>query len=368
MKGGVAADRWSSHPSSGPRRIEHLADGGVRIGALVSNADLAHDEFAAYPAVRKRCCRARRRSCVMVANVGGNLLQRTRAPISTTRPAAATSARRAVAATPARARTALHAVLGWSESCIATHPSDFCVPLVALDAVVEIEGKNGRASSRSTNCIACPAIRRSARSVLEPGDLIVAVRLPPGARALPRMRAISRFASAPPTPLPWSRPRRAADRERQDHGGAAGARRRRRKAVACACGGDVLKGVAPNGRCSARPRRRALADAKPSGDNAFKIELARRVDRARAEPRRRRDARAHAGAAGLSLRIDFRSMPCLRSIQPALPPHAAWLEHRPAADPRDGILKVKGQAATPPTSSAGMLYAVMAFAASRAAA
>src|SRR6202022_4204668 len=67
----------------------------------------------------------------------------------------------------------LHAVLGWSESCIATHPSDFCVPLAALDAVVEIEGQAGRRES-----------------VLAPGELVVAVRLP-GAAA--RFAAHARY-------------------------------------------------------------------------------------------------------------------------------------------------------------------------------
>ena len=77
----------------------------------------------------------------------------------------------------------LHAVLGWSEACIATHPSDFCVPLVALDAVVEIEGRTGRreVAVEALHCL--PGDTPARESALEPGDLIVALRLPGEARA-----------------------------------------------------------------------------------------------------------------------------------------------------------------------------------------
>ncbi|RUZ11153.1 xanthine dehydrogenase family protein subunit M, partial [Mesorhizobium sp. M7A.F.Ca.US.007.01.2.1] len=72
----------------------------------------------------------------------------------------------------------LHAVLGWSDACIATHPSDFCVPLVALDAVVEIEGKKGRRHVSLEEFHRLPGETPQRENALEPGDLIVAVRLP----------------------------------------------------------------------------------------------------------------------------------------------------------------------------------------------
>ena len=74
-------------------------------------------------------------------------------------------------------------MLGWSESCIATNPSDFCVPLVALDAVVEIEGKAGRREVPLAGFHRLPGDAPERESVLEPGELIVAVRLPAGAAA-----------------------------------------------------------------------------------------------------------------------------------------------------------------------------------------
>src|SRR5208282_4569383 len=72
----------------------------------------------------------------------------------------------------------LHAVLGWSEGCIATDPSDFCVPLVALDAVVEIEGRAGRREVPLESFHLLPGNSPERESLLEPGELIVAVRLP----------------------------------------------------------------------------------------------------------------------------------------------------------------------------------------------
>ena len=74
-------------------------------------------------------------------------------------------------------------MLGWSEACIATHPSDFCVPLVALDAVVEIEGRNGRREVALESLHRLPGDTPEQENVLEPGDLIVALRLPAEARA-----------------------------------------------------------------------------------------------------------------------------------------------------------------------------------------
>ena len=127
-------------------RIERLPDGGLRIGALVRNADLAHDsDFAkSYPAVAEALLSGASAQLRNAATVGGNLLQRTRCGYFYD-PASACNKRQPGSGCDARSgENRLHAVLGWSEACIATHPSDFCVPLTALDAVVEIEGRNGR--------------------------------------------------------------------------------------------------------------------------------------------------------------------------------------------------------------------------------
>src|ERR1700726_674096 len=148
MKGGITRpDRLVDVTRlPGLDRIETLPDGGIRIGALVRNSDLAHDPgFAkSYPAVAEALLSGASAQLRNAATVGGNLLQRTRCGYFYDT-ASACNRREPGAGCDARGGdNRLHAVLGWSDACIATHPSDFCVPLVALDAVVEIEGSNGR--------------------------------------------------------------------------------------------------------------------------------------------------------------------------------------------------------------------------------
>ena len=166
-------------------RIERLADGSLRIGAMVRNADLAHDaEFAkSYPAIAEALLSGASAQLRNAATVGGNLLQRTRCGYFYDT-ASACNKRAPGSGCDARGGdNRLHAILGWSEGCIATHPSDFCVPLTALDAIVEIEGRNGRREIALEALHRLPGDTPERDSVLEPGELIVAVRLPASARA-----------------------------------------------------------------------------------------------------------------------------------------------------------------------------------------
>src|SRR6195256_1521804 len=182
MKGGITRpDRLVDVTRlPGLDRIETLPDGGIRIGALVRNADLAHDpDFAkSYPAVAEALLSGASAQLRNAATVGGNLLQRTRCGYLYDI-ASACNKREPGAGCDARGgENRLHAVLGWSEACIATHPSDFCVPLVALDAVVEIEGRGGRREVALEALHRLPGDTPERESLLEPGDLIVALRLP----------------------------------------------------------------------------------------------------------------------------------------------------------------------------------------------
>src|ERR1700726_4683663 len=182
MKGGV------SRPSRlvdvtrlpGLDRVEHLPDGGIRIGALVRNADLAHDpDFArSYPAIAEALLSGASAQLRNAATVGGNLLQRTRCGYFYDAASACNKREPGTGCGARDGENRLHAVLGWSESCIATHPSDFCVPLVALDAVVEIEGRAGRREVALEALHRLPGDTPQQETVLEPGDLIVALRLP----------------------------------------------------------------------------------------------------------------------------------------------------------------------------------------------
>ncbi len=174
-------------------RIERLPDGGLRIGALVRNSDLAHEPDIArrYPAIAEALLSGASAQLRNAATTGGNLMQRTRCQYFYDA-ASACNKRDPGAGCDARGgETRLHAVLGWSEHCVATHPSDFCVPLVALDAVVEIEGGSGRREVPLEAFHRLPGDAPHIETVLAPGELIVAVRLPPASRRVRRPCALS---------------------------------------------------------------------------------------------------------------------------------------------------------------------------------
>src|SRR5580658_2675362 len=261
-------------------RIEHLAGGGVRIGALVRNADLAHDtDFSrSFPAVAEALLSGASAQLRNAATAGGNLLQRTRCAYFYD-VASACNKREPGAECEARGGdTRLHAVLGWSESCIATHPSDFCVPLVALDAVVEIEGKAGRREVPLENFHRLPGDTPERESVLEPGELIVAVRLPDEAAAFSahvryvKVRERTSYAFAVVSAAAALRIEGDTIVEaRIALGGVALKPWRARAAEA------MLAGARPGAAAFRAAAEAALADAKPPGDNQFKIELARRI-------------------------------------------------------------------------------------------
>ena len=282
MKGGIARPTRLVDISHLPGldRIEHLAGGDVRIGALVRNADLAHDpDFARrFPAVAEALLSGASAQLRNAATVGGNLLQRTRCPYFYD-VASACNKRQPGAGCEARGGdTRLHAVLGWSESCIATNPSDFCVPLVALDAVVEIEGKAGRREVPLEGFHRLPGDAPERESVLEPGELIVAVRLPAAAAAF---SAHARYLKVRErTSYAFAVVSAAAALRLEDNtivearialGGVALKPWRARAAE------EMLAGAGPDRSAFRRAAEVALADATPSGDNEFKIELARRI-------------------------------------------------------------------------------------------
>ncbi len=261
-------------------RIETLADGGVRIGAMVRNADLARDkEFAAaYPAVAEALLSGASAQLRNAATVGGNLMQRTRCAYFAD-PASACNRRDPGAGCDAlEGENRTHAVLGWSDACIATHPSDFCVPLAALDAVVEIEGPEGRREMPLEEFYLLPGDTPGQESVLAGGELITALRLPAEAadfRARSRylkLRERTSFAFALVSAAAALRIEGGTIGEaRLALGGVAAKPWRARSAEA------LLEGAAPTAESFGRAAEAALAEAKPSGDNAFKIDLAKRV-------------------------------------------------------------------------------------------
>ena len=261
-------------------RIETLADGSLRIGALVCNAGLARDtEFAkTYPAIAEALLSGASAQLRNAATVGGNLLQRTRCSYFYDTASRCNKRAPGSGCDAIGGDNRLHAILGWSESCIATHPSDFCVPLAAFDAVVEIEGKNGRREIALEALHRLPGDAPEQDSVLGPGDLIVAVRLPSSARAFAahsrylKVRERNSYAFAIASVAAGLVIESGTVKEaRLALGGVAPKPWRARAAEA------QLVGSAAGSGAFGRAAQVALAEAKPSGDNAFKIELAQRL-------------------------------------------------------------------------------------------
>ena len=161
-------------------RVEPLPGGGVRIGAAVRNSDLAADRTIrrAYPALSQALLAGASGQLRNLATVGGNLMQRTRCVYfqDVTKPC-----NKREPGTGCPARLGHHrdlAILGASEACIATHPSDMAVALAALDAVVHVEGPDGARAVPVVDFHRLPADDPSRDTVLEHAELIVAVELP----------------------------------------------------------------------------------------------------------------------------------------------------------------------------------------------
>ncbi len=163
------------------RQIEDLPGGGLRIGALVRNSDLAHHDLVRerYPVLSQALLAGASPQLRNMATTGGNLLQRTRcyyfrdtaSPCNKREPGTACSA--------LHGQNRIHAVLGTSEHCIATHPSDMAVALVALDAVVHLRGPSGDRSVPLTAFYLVPGTTPQRETVLQQGELITAVDVPP---------------------------------------------------------------------------------------------------------------------------------------------------------------------------------------------
>jgi xanthine dehydrogenase YagS FAD-binding subunit len=162
-------------------RVEELPDGSLRIGAAVSNSDLAAERTIRrrYPVLAEALLSGASGQLRNLATVGGNLLQRTRClyfqdvttPCNKREPGSGCSALEGFQ------RDA--AILGASQACVATHPSDMAVALTALDAVVRTEGPGGERTILLTELHRLPGQEPERDTVLEHGELITAVELPP---------------------------------------------------------------------------------------------------------------------------------------------------------------------------------------------
>jgi xanthine dehydrogenase YagS FAD-binding subunit len=161
--------------------VTELPDGGLRIGAGTRNSDLAASPLVrrGYPVLAQAILSGASGQLRNLATVGGNLLQRTRCSYfqDVSKPC---NKRRPGSGCPAR--TGEHhnlAILGASEHCIATHPSDMAVALSALDAVIHVQDSAGRRETPLADFYLLPGDRPDRETVLSQGALITAVDLPP---------------------------------------------------------------------------------------------------------------------------------------------------------------------------------------------
>jgi xanthine dehydrogenase YagS FAD-binding subunit len=252
--------------------------GGVRIGAMARNSDVAFHPLVGgrFPVLSQALLAGASPQLRNMATVGGNLLQRTRcsyfrdvaAPCNKRRPGSGCAA--------LEGYSRMHAVLGGSDRCIAAHPSDMCVALVALDATVRVRGAGGERTLSARDFHTLPAERPDVESLLQPGELVTAVDVPASpfaarsAYVKVRDRASYAFALA------------SAAVALEVSGGVV-------REVRVALGGVATKpwrsveaeraltGRAPGPEVFERAATEALRDARPTKDNAFKVALAKRA-------------------------------------------------------------------------------------------
>ncbi len=161
--------------------IEDQADGGLRLGALVSNAETAyHPQVESrYPLLSKAILAGATPQIRNMATNGGNLLQRTRCYYFYDLATACNKRLPGSGCAAIDGFNRIHAILGTSESCIATHPSDMCVGLAALDATVRVQGKAGERSIPFLEFHRLPGDTPEIDTNLGSDEIIVSIDLPP---------------------------------------------------------------------------------------------------------------------------------------------------------------------------------------------
>jgi xanthine dehydrogenase YagS FAD-binding subunit len=258
-------------------KVEPLADGGLKIGATVRNSHLANHPIVQrdYAVLSQALLAGASGQLRNMATTGGNLLQRTRCMYfrDTAMPCNKRAPGTGCSAIGGANRTL--AILGTSEHCIATNPSDMNVAMAALEATIHVQGINGKRSIRIADFHLLPGSTPDRETVLEPGDLITHVTLPPpapGNRSFYlklRDRASYEFALASAAVVVNVEDGRI-ERARIALGGVGTKPWRSEDAEALLVGEPVGE---PAFRKAADA---ALRDARPQSQNGFKVELATR--------------------------------------------------------------------------------------------
>jgi xanthine dehydrogenase YagS FAD-binding subunit len=259
--------------------IEERRDGSLLIGAAVRNTALAENRVVRtrFPLLARAILAGASAQIRNMATVGGNILQRTRCTYFYDDDGARCNKRVPGQGCDAAAGfNRLHAILGASPACVATHPSDMCVALAALGATLHLRSERGARTLPLTELHRLPEDHPEIETVLEPGELIAAVEIP----ALPfavrstyrKVRDRASYAFALVSVAAALEIEGGSVRDvRLALGGVAHRPWRARTAEA------GLRGQPATEAAFRRAAEAELADAKPLRDNGFKIELAKRV-------------------------------------------------------------------------------------------
>ncbi|MEC4814277.1 MAG: xanthine dehydrogenase family protein subunit M [Scytonema sp. PMC 1069.18] len=156
-------------------------DGGIRIGATARNSDVAYHSLVCdrYPVLSEAILAGASAQLRNMATIGGNLMQRTRCSYFHDTAFACNKRQPGSGCAALNGFNRTHAILGGSEHCIATHPSDMCVALAALDAVIQTRSTRGERSIPIADFHLLPGDTPHLETVLEHDEMIVAVDLPP---------------------------------------------------------------------------------------------------------------------------------------------------------------------------------------------
>ena len=258
-------------------RVEPSPNGGLVVGALARNSDVAHHATVLrdYPVLSQALLSGASPQLRNMATTGGNLLQRTRCVYFRDTAHACNKREPGTGCSAIGGHNRMLAILGTSKDCIATNPSDQNVALTALEATIQIQGSKGKRSVPIHDFYLVPGSTPNRENLLEPGEIITSVTLPPpiaGANSTYlklRDRAAYEFALA------------SAAIVMQVSGG-------KIQHIRVALGGvgtkpwrsfeaeKALEGHAPDRATFVKAAEAALRDAKPASENAFKVELSRR--------------------------------------------------------------------------------------------
>lgn len=265
---------------SGFSQIEPLPGGGIRIGALARMSDVAAniEVRRRFPVIAEGLLFAASGQLRNMASIGGNIMQRTRCayfrdedgpPCNKRQPSSGCSALHGI--------NRNHAIFGWSNACVATHPSDVAVAFAAMDAIVLIRGRSGERSIPFADFHCLPGNTPERDNVIERGDLIVGIEVPgrPEGRASHYLKLRDRqsyefalVSAAAAVAMDEKRIRSA----RLAMGGVA------HKPWRLTAAEEALGGIALDETDKLKAAIAAsFADARPLTHNAFKIELAQRV-------------------------------------------------------------------------------------------